>query len=195
MEKSVIKTVAVALLLVGASSAMAQTENGFKEYNVQKDFKDNAFTYFTTAPILASGDKDASNAMTIGWGAMGNIWGGKRPTVTVYVAQTRYTLQFMEKYKYFTVMQFSDPKIMRYLGSHSGRDGDKAKALGLHVAYTKNGTPYYKEADNIIECEIMYGSKLQESGFRNDVPKNMYKNFPAGIHSMYIGEVVGAWKK
>jgi len=23
----------------------------------------------------------------------------------------------------------------------------------------------------------------------------VYSNFPAGIHSMYIGEVVGVWKK
>ena len=28
-----------------------------------------------------------------------------------------------------------------------------------------------------------------------DIPKKMYENFPAGIHSMYIGEVVNAWKK
>ena len=27
-----------------------------------------------------------------------------------------------------------------------------------------------------------------------DIPKKMYENFPAGIHSMYIGEVVNAWK-
>ena len=32
-------------------------------------------------------------------------------------------------------------------------------------------------------------------GFKSDAPKQMYANFPAGIHSMYIGEVVNAWKK
>ena len=31
--------------------------------------------------------------------------------------------------------------------------------------------------------------------FKSDAPKKMYANFPAGIHSMYIGEVVNAWKK
>ena len=31
--------------------------------------------------------------------------------------------------------------------------------------------------------------------FKSDAPKRMYANFPAGIHSMYIGEVVNAWKK
>ena len=65
----------------------------------------------------------------------------------------------------------------------------------VHVAYTKSGTPYFKEADAVIECEVMYAAPFGEKNFRNDVPKKTYSNFPAGIHSMYIGEVVGVWKK
>ena len=39
-------------------------------------------------------------------------------------------------------------------------------------------------------------SAQEGSGFTKfDVPKNLYANFPAGIHYMYIGEVVNAWKK
>jgi flavin reductase (DIM6/NTAB) family NADH-FMN oxidoreductase RutF len=186
---------AAVMLLMGGIAMNAQTENGFKEMDVRKDFTDNAFDFFTKAPVIMAGDSESSNAMTIGWGAMGTIWGMQRPAVTVYVAQKRYTHEFMESSKYFTLMEFDDPKISRYMGQHSGRDGDKGKALGLHVAYTKNGTPYYTEAKTVIECEIMYGQKLEESSFRNDVPKKLYSNFPAGIHSMYIGEVVGAWKK
>ena len=133
--------------------------------------------------------------MTIGWGGMGTLWGRNRPVVTVYVAPGRFTHRFLEKSKYFTVMQFSDIKVIEYMGSHSGRNGDKAKALGLHVAYTRNETPYFKEADAVIECEIMYGAPFDAKNFRNGVPKKTYSNFPAGVHSMYIGEVVGAWKK
>lgn len=81
------------------------------------------------------------------------------------------------------------------MGSHSGRDGDKAQALGLHVAYTEHGTPYYEEADMVIECEVMYAAPFVKSGFRNEVPRKLYANFPPGIHSEYIGEVVNAWKK
>ena len=173
----------------------AQTEYGFKAVEVLDSFEINPFTYFLEAPILAAGDKDSYNAMTIGWGGMGTLWGRNRPVVTVYVAPKRFTHQFMEKSRYFTVMQFSDINVVQYMGKHSGRDGDKAKALGLHVAYTKNGTPYFKEADAVIECEIMYAAPFEEKNFRNDVPKKTYSNFPAGIHSMYIGEVVGVWKK
>lgn len=171
-------------------------DNGtFKQVDILKNFTENPFTFFTGAPILLAGDRNSYNAMTIGWGAMGSLWGGYRPTITVYVAQKRYTHVFMEKAKYFTVMTFKDPKIAAYMGHHSGRKVDKAKALGVHVAYTDNGTPYFQEALTVFECEIMYGEQLKESGFRNAVPKKQYANFPDGIHSMYIGEVVNVWKK
>ena len=88
-----------------------------------------------------------------------------------------------------------DSKVLNYMGTKSGRDGDKAQALGLHTAYTANGTPYYTEATMVIECKIMYAAPFDPQGFKSDVPKQMYANFPAGIHSMYIGEVVNAWKK
>ena len=73
------------------------------------------------AELLAAGDKEKSNAMTIGWGGIGTLWG--RTALTVYVAPF-------------------DPQY-----------------------------------------------------FKSDAPKKMYANFPAGIHSMYIGEVINAWKK
>ena len=101
----------------------------------------------------------------------------------------------MENKKYFTIMTFSDPKIAEFMGKHSGRDTDKTKALGLHVAYTENGTPYFTEANLVLECEIMYGEKLSEKAFRNHIPKDLYADFPAGIHSMYMGEVVSAMQK
>ncbi len=183
------------ILALSMLNINAQTEYGFKAVEVLDSFEINPFTYFLDAPILAAGDKDSYNAMTIGWGGMGTLWGRNRPVVTVYVAPKRFTHQFMEKSRYFTVMQFSDINVVQYMGKHSGRDGDKAKALGLHVAYTKNGTPYFKEADAVIECEVMYAAPFEEKNFRNDVPKKTYSNFPAGIHSMYIGEVVGVWKK
>lgn len=182
----------MALCSLGIS---AQTENGFKKIEVQDSFVVNPFTYFRDGLLLAAGDKDGYNAMTIGWGSVGTIWGRSLPLMTVYVAPKRYTHEFMEKSKYFTVMQFSDAGILEYMGKHSGRDGDKAKALGLHVAFTRNGAPYFKEADAVVECEIMYSAPFEVQNFRNNVPRKMYANFPAGIHTMYMGQVVGIWKK
>lgn len=183
------------LFLTTALPVLAQEENGYKKFNVVEDFTDNGFQWFREAQLLAAGNKEKSNAMTIGWGGIGTLW--QRPALTVYVAEKRYTKEFMDKAEYFTVMSFDveNSKVLNYMGTKSGRDGDKAETLGLHTAYTPNGTPYYTEATMVIECKIMYATPLDPEGFKSDVPQNMYSHFPAGIHSMYIGEVVNAWKK
>ena len=142
-----------------------------KPFDVQQDFADNGFTYFTKNLILCVGDSTESNAMTIGWGAIGNYLGHDRPAVTVYVAPGRYTYEFLERHQRFTIMEFDDPKVWQYMGKYSGRDGDKAAALGLHVAYTEHGTPYYTEAKSVIECEIMTAWHQTAEDFRNQTPK------------------------
>ena len=175
--------VSAILTFMASVPAFAQEENGFKNFNVREDFTENGFQWFHDAELLAAGDKDKSNAMTIGWGGIGTLWG--RTALTVYVAEKRYTKEFMDKAEYFTVMVFDvkDSKVLNYMGTKSGRDGDKAR------------TPYYTEAAMVIECKIMYAAPFDPQYFKSDAPKQMYANFPAGIHSMYIGEVVNAWKK
>ena len=174
---------------------MNTENNALTAFDVQEAFEKNGFTWFTENLILCSGDTARNNAMTIGWGGIGNYLGHDRPAVTVYVAPGRYTWEFMEQYPRFTIMQFADPKIWQYRGRYSGRDGDKAAALGLHVAYTDHGTPYYEEADLVIECETMSVWHQTEQDFRNDTPKKWYDGFDAGIHTVYVGEILGAWRR
>ena len=192
---TVIKAVMASVMLFAAMSVSAQEENGFKKFNVREDFAENGFQWFHDAELLAAGDREKSNAMTIGWGGIGTLWGCT--ALTVYVAEKRYTKEFMDRSEYFTVMAFdvAHSNVLTYMGRQSGRDGDKAKALGLHTAYTENGTPYYTEAEMVIECRIMYAAPFDPQYFKSDAPKNMYRNFPAGVHTMYIGEVVNAWRK
>ena len=194
-KSSIITTLLAIFMMVVPSQMSAQEENGFQKFNVIEDFTDNGFQWFREALLLCAGDKEKSNAMTIGWGGIGTLWG--RPAMTVYVAEKRYTKEFIDKAEYFTVMAFdkNDNNVLNYMGTKSGRDGNKAESLGLHTAYTANGTPYYTEATMVIECRIMYVAPFDPQNFKSDVPKKMYGNFPAGVHSMYIGEVVNAWKK
>ena len=117
--------------------------------------------------------------------------------MTVYVAESRHTKKFLDGATHFTVMAFDKEKqadVLAYMGRHSGRDGDKAAALGLHLAYTANGTPYYEEAQAVYECELMYSAPFEAEGMR-DVPKALYADFPAGVHTMYIGRVVRAFRR
>ena len=192
MKRTFVTAMAVIVMAAGVN-VFAQEENGFRKLDVIEEFADNGFQWFHKAQLLAAGDKEQSNAMTIGWGGIGTLW--QKPAVTVYVAEKRYTKNFMDKSERFTVMSFDDKKILHYMGTKSGRDGDKAKALGLHTAYTPDGTPYYTEATMVVECRTMYAAPFAPEGFKSDVPKDMYGNFPAGIHTMYIGEVINTWTR
>ena len=195
MKKSSFITAIMAVMMMIAPSKMSgQEDNGFKKFSVEEAFENNGFQWFRDAQLLCAGNKEKSNAMTIGWGGIGTFW--QRPALTVYVAEQRYTKMFMDDSEFFTVMSFDvkDSKVLNYMGTKSGRDGDKAQALGLHTAYTANGTPYFTEATMVIECKIMYAAPLDPQHFKSDVPKKVYGN-PASVHSMYIGEVVNAWKK
>lgn len=177
---------------------VSQGTGEFIEFDVTKDWDHNPFTFFKGAGLLlASGDKESNNAMTIGWGALGNIWGkAGNATVTVYVAEGRYTYEFMEKNKYFTVMAFPEEykNVLEYMGTHSGRDGDKAAYLGLHTLYTENGTPYYQEASLVLECETIYKGVFDTAGMQGEA-KGFYDNFTAGVHHQYIGNIVKALRK
>ena len=193
-KSSFITAIMAAMMMIAPSKMSAQEDNGFKKFSVEEAFEDNGFQWFRDAQLLCAGNKEKSNAMTIGWGGIGTFW--QRPALTVYVAEQRYTKMFMDDSEFFTVMSFDvkDSKVLNYMGTKSGRDGDKAQALGLHTAYTANGTPYYTEATMVIECKIMFAAPLDPQHFKSDVPKKVYGN-PASVHSMYIGEVVNAWKK
>ncbi len=214
MKASVVLNIALAVVLVILSVKLIEKDDApqtsateeyakeaeastgeFQSYDVQEDFQTNPFTYFLgDGLLLTAGDSTGSNAMTIGWGALGTLWG--RNIITVYVRENRHTHQFMEKGEYFTIMTFSDKQVLDYMGTKSGRDGDKAKALGLHTHYTENGAPYYEEADEVIECRTMYSHTFTREDFRNEVPQQFYETHAeGGFHTEYTGEVVGMMRK
>ena len=68
MKKESFITALVAVLLLCVTPASAQEKNGFKKFNVREDFTVNAVQWFRDAELLAAGNKEKSNAMTIGWG-------------------------------------------------------------------------------------------------------------------------------
>lgn len=175
------------------------TENTvFSEFDYTDDFTGNPFLWFKgDGLLLAVGDKEKSNAMTIGWGALGNLWGHDVNTLTVYVSESRFSQQMMENCKYFTVMTFDESRkdILSYMGSHSGRDEDKAKTLGLHTQYTEHGAPYYQEAYEVYECELIYKAPFDPAGMTGPGVE-FYANRPnTKIHHMYIGKILSAKRR
>ena len=144
--------------------------------------------------LLAMGNREEHNAMTIGWGSLGVLW--STPVYTVYVSSSRYSYKLLEKYDTFTVsfLNKSHLKDVMYLGHHSGRDGDKISKTNLHLSYTQNGNPMFDEAFMVIECRKIYGGPYDSTKF-GDVPKQIYGRASFGVHSEYVGEIMNVFVK
>jgi flavin reductase (DIM6/NTAB) family NADH-FMN oxidoreductase RutF len=151
--------------------------------------------------LLAAGDfqKKDYNCMTVGWGGFGVMW--RKPIAMVAVRPTRYTMQFMEKHRSFTLSAFAEEHraALSYCGSHSGTEGDKAKAAGLTAMASRAvPSPGFDEAELIVECRTIYSddfdpTRFMDSGIEVNYPKKDY-------HRMYFGEIVSisgtsAWRE
>lgn len=102
----------------------------------------------------------------------------------------------MEANEYFTVTSFPEQyrEKLQYMGSVSGRDTDKLKGSGLTAERTELGNTIYGEADFAIECKKIYAEQLDKSLIPIE-QREWYDNTNTGVHVMYIGEIVNAWKK
>ena len=141
--------------------------------------------------LLTCGDLRTGhfNAMTIGWGAIGTMW--SKPAAWVAVRPSRFTFEFMENYKDFTLTVFPESysAALSLLGTKSGRDGDKIKESGLTPILSMSvGSPTYQEAELSIECQKIYWQDLQPSNFLDPTIFKSYSN--QDYHRMYIGEIL-----
>jgi flavin reductase (DIM6/NTAB) family NADH-FMN oxidoreductase RutF len=141
--------------------------------------------------LLTSGDfsADRYNAMTVGWGSLGVMWG--LPFVQVVVRPVRYTYEFMEQYETFTVCAFPGEysRALNLLGTKSGRDGDKITASGLTVAPSMRvAAPSYAQAELVLECKKIYWDDLDQDHFLHPMIEKKYPNHD--YHRIYYGEIL-----
>jgi flavin reductase (DIM6/NTAB) family NADH-FMN oxidoreductase RutF len=140
---------------------------------------------------LTSGDFAAErfNAMAVGWGSVGMMWG--RPFVQVAVRPERYTFQFMEEHDSFTLSAFSDEfdTAVEILGTQSGRDGDKIAAAGLTpIASSVVAAPCFTEAEIVVECRKIYWQDMDPSHFLDPEINTLYPE--KDYHRVYFGEIL-----
>lgn len=162
-----------------------------------QDLQVNPFTLFSEdwMALAAGNEHGGYNAMTVAWGHLGSIWerGSHRnclPTAVCYVRPSRYTKALMDSEEYFTLSHFPEQyrKALGYLGSHSGRDGDKIKAAGLTPVF-ECGTTYFAQADLVFICRMLYAQELSEVGFSdNEIVKFNYPQ--RDFHTMFVGEIL-----
>ena len=142
--------------------------------------------------ITAGNEERGYNTMTASWGHLGSIWGhgGGLPTAVVYLRPQRYTKEFVDREELFTITVFPEEyrKALGYLGSHSGRDGDKVAAAGLTPVFEGEFTTF-AEAKVTLVCRKLYRGTIEADGFvdRSIVAEHYPK---ADFHDFYIGQII-----
>jgi flavin reductase (DIM6/NTAB) family NADH-FMN oxidoreductase RutF len=140
--------------------------------------------------LLTSGDFSLSkyNAMTVSWGAMGQIW--ERPFVMVVVRPGRYTFEFMERHDSFTLCVFPEKyrPVLNLLGSRSGRTRDKIRESGLTPeASLQVSAPCFNEAELVLECVKMYWDDIKPGQF---LDKDIHAMYPEkDYHRAFFGRI------
>ncbi len=153
--------------------------------------------------ILLNTNGDKFNAMVIGWGHLGILWG--RETFHVYVRQGRYTKGQLDNTGEFTLsipLEKPDPGITKICGMQSGFNIDKVREAGLTpVEPETNHTPGVKEYPLTIECRILYSQDQDLEKIPGDIRNDMYPQDVPGTsplanrdaHTMYVGQIVDAY--
>lgn len=159
----------------------------FKEINF-RDVKENVVSLIADQwALVTAGDENGYNTMTVSWGAVGELWG--KDMATVYIRPQRYTEEFLDSNKYFTVSFYQDAKktIHSVCGSKSGRDVDKAKECGLTPCFDENA-PYFDEAKIVLVCKKSAKSQFNPKDFIDGTVEEKW--YPEkDFHYIYYGEI------
>jgi len=166
---------------------------GFQKVDV-KELNINPFKMIGDEWMLISAEKDGKvNTMTASWGGAGVLWG--KSVITAYIRPQRYTKEFVDAGEIFTLSFFGGEhkKDMGYLGKVSGRDEDKIKAVDFHVEMVE-GAPTFEESSLVLICRKMYEDSIKPELFKDaEIDEKWYPQ--KDYHTMYIAEVVAAYKK
>ena len=76
---------------------------------------------------------------------------------------------------------------MSYIGTHSGRDGDKVAEAGL-TPKEMDGAVTFEEAELTFICKKLYQAPFEREGLADEINNGIYKNWQP--HWMFVGEIV-----
>jgi flavin reductase (DIM6/NTAB) family NADH-FMN oxidoreductase RutF len=148
-----------------------------------------------TSHGLLIGSYDAAgkaNLMTIGWGAMGSVWG--MPLWFVLVRPSRYTYRCIEHSGCFTVNVPTEAmgKACAYCGSKSGRDVDKFAECKLTARKASTVlAPVVTECPIVYECQVVHSNDVIPSKLADDIRSGMYVS--GDYHRVYCGKILAAY--
>lgn len=153
-----------------------------------EQLSNDPFTLIGKQWMLVTAMKDKTvNTMTASWGGLGILWNKK--VAFVFIRTQRYTKDFVDNSEYLTLSFYDESKrdALTYLGTKSGKDGNKIKAVDFHPIINGNYA-YFEEAHTVIKCKKLYAQELDEKCFMsNKIPKEVYPS--DDFHTMYIVEI------
>ena len=143
--------------------------------------------------LLSAGTPENWNTMTVSWGGVGEIWGFD--AAFVFVRPQRHTMKFMDECDYFTLSFGLSRAATVLCGKASGRDFPepcgKIAAAGL-TTHAEGGAVWPEEAEFVIVCRKAAKQNLDPVGF---LDPGIEENYPGkDYHSMFVGEITGAWR-
>ncbi len=165
----------------------------FKEIGLE-ELDLNPFTKIEEWALLTVGNRQEFNMMTITGLMMGHFW--LRKTLQVYIHPSRYSYNIMNKYPYFTVSFFPEPRCraLEIAGKLHGNESDKLKETGLTPSFDQNGV-YFNEAEIVFICRKTFHTDVSKTLFDDeDVFRGYYRDSKS-YHRIYIGEIEKVLKR
>lgn len=164
----------------------------FKEIQSEQ-LTDNTFKLISSDwMLITAGTLKSFNTMTASWGGFGVLWNKK--VCFCFIRHSRYTYEFMEKSKGFTLCFFEEKyrDVLNFCGSKSGRNVDKIAKTGIHPVEGTYGV-YFNEARLVLECNKIYFQDIDPKNFLDINIESNYRN--GDYHRMYIGEIMKCFIK
>lgn len=159
----------------------------FKEANI-KDYRPDSFGLKDKWMLITASKPDGTvNTMTASWGGFGVMW--NKEVAFIVIRPQRYTREFVESSDSFSLTFFDKSylKDLGYLGKVSGRDENKIERTNLAVV-TKDNTPYFQEAKNVIFAKKLFVQRIEENAFLdNSIIERWYPE--KDFHYLYIAEI------
>lgn len=157
------------------------------------EYAREALTSLAQGAFLTTKAQGAVNTMTIGWGSLGYMWG--KPVFCVMVRASRYTKGLIDEAGEFTV-SFPCGKLseaVKICGTKSGRDTDKiAEAHLALIDGVKLSTPMIAGCPLHFECKTLYTEEMDLDRLDADTRARWYAS--GDVHTLYYGEIVGAYR-
>lgn len=143
--------------------------------------------------LLVAADKTGrANAMTIGWGTVGWIWG--KPIFCALVRPSRFTHGLLETNPEFTVN--IPPRelsaAVAFCGKASGRDHDKFAECNLTAVASRHvSPPVIAECLMHYECRVVEKNEVLPTTLAAEIDRSAYKS--GDYHTVYYGEILAVY--